>query len=236
MEEQPLLKEEVVPQLWMAYVKTSEYKSGEIKAIRRNHSLIKAAEGKGLELIYINFIDNLNAGKFMLGGIKKRKALDWLSEWKNMNNVLFKYVFKDRGNWRKIDVWFGNKGDEDLHKVPLASNVPYEINFLGESVNNFCKKNYTDPNKLFPELAKIHYRFIRIHPFKDGNGRIARAVTDQLALLNGFPPAMGGFPRFETERRKAYHKAIMACIEDKECEMLAGWIRSYFDQQMRTIA
>ena len=31
-------------------------------------------------------------------------------------------------------------------------------------------------------LADIHFRFIMIHPFDDGNGRIARAITDQVSL------------------------------------------------------
>ena len=38
------------------------------------------------------------------------------------------------------------------------------------------------------ELAALfHYRYIRIHPFEDGNGRIARLLMNYILLRNGYP-------------------------------------------------
>lgn len=38
------------------------------------------------------------------------------------------------------------------------------------------------------ELAALfHYRFIRIHPFEDGNGRIARLMVNYILLRHGWP-------------------------------------------------
>ncbi len=38
------------------------------------------------------------------------------------------------------------------------------------------------------ELAALfHYRYIRIHPFEDGNGRIARLMTNYILARNGWP-------------------------------------------------
>ena len=44
-------------------------------------------------------------------------------------------------------------------------------------------RNYT------PEVlaALFHYRFIRIHPFEDGNGRMARLLTNFILASNGYP-------------------------------------------------
>lgn len=36
--------------------------------------------------------------------------------------------------------------------------------------------------------AMLHYRFVRIHPFDDGNGRISRILLNFHLLKNGFPP------------------------------------------------
>lgn len=50
--------------------------------------------------------------------------------------------------------------------------------------------NYQEQNgKLSPiELAALfHYRYIRIHPFEDGNGRIARLMMNYILTRHGYP-------------------------------------------------
>jgi len=58
---------------------------------------------------------------------------------------------------------------------------------MGDLVNwyNGAEKE----NNLHPvELASLfHYRFIRIHPFQDGNGRIARLLVNYILLKHGYP-------------------------------------------------
>jgi Fic family protein len=41
------------------------------------------------------------------------------------------------------------------------------------------------------EAAWLHHRFVQIHPFQDGNGRVARALASLLYIRAGyFPPAV----------------------------------------------
>jgi Fic family protein len=39
-------------------------------------------------------------------------------------------------------------------------------------------------------VADVHARFERIHPFRDGNGRVGRLCTNLLLVRHGYPPAV----------------------------------------------
>lgn len=50
---------------------------------------------------------------------------------------------------------------------------------------------------------EFHYRFIRIHPFDDGNGRIARILMNFILMRFGYPPAI-----IKTEDKGNYFAAL----------------------------
>ncbi|WP_247232947.1 Fic family protein [Telluribacter sp. SYSU D00476] len=51
--------------------------------------------------------------------------------------------------------------------------------------------------------AEFHYRFIRIHPFDDGNGRTARILMNFILMKDGFPPVV-----IKTEDKSNYLSAL----------------------------
>jgi Fic family protein len=51
--------------------------------------------------------------------------------------------------------------------------------------------------------ATFHYEFVRIHPFDDGNGRMARLLMNLELMRAGFPPAV-----VRTEEKDAYFNAL----------------------------
>lgn len=51
--------------------------------------------------------------------------------------------------------------------------------------------------------ATFHYRFIRIHPFDDGNGRVARILMNIILMMHGYPPAI-----IRTEDKENYYRAL----------------------------
>jgi len=56
----------------------------------------------------------------------------------------------------------------------------------------------------------VHQRFTAIHPFRDGNGRTARALTTLLLWRDGFPVEILALQRVLDEQRDAYIATLRA--------------------------
>ncbi len=52
-------------------------------------------------------------------------------------------------------------------------------------------------------VATLHYKFVWIHPFVDGNGRVARLLMNLMLIRAGYPPAI-----ILNSDRKKYHNAL----------------------------
>ena len=228
-----LCKNEVVESLWNAYKKTREYKRGLTEGIPSHHQLVEKQETLGLKRVYEHFI--LKSFSVVEKRVETSNVEEWLSEWKSMQDILFQYVLINRGEWRKKNVRIGDPYDDTL-TLPDHKIVPHRIRYLAEYINSILKKNnYSEDEKLHI-LANVHFKFVMVHPFNDGNGRIARALTDQISLFFGFPPAIVGYPRHSLKQQAAYHQAIYLCAKNGGVEPLAIWIKSFIYRQLEKIA
>jgi Fic family protein len=110
------------------------------------------------------------------------------------------------GNWRTPDagpmqVVSGPYGREQVHfEAPSADRVDSEMD---QFLNWFNAPGEFD---LVVKAGMAHFWFITIHPFEDGNGRIARAIADMvLARADGSPHRFYSMSsQIETERREYY--------------------------------
>ena len=95
---------------------------------------------------------------------------------------------KEPGTIRTIQNWIGPRGStiEEAIFVPPAPNDVHE---LLENLFKYMNDAYIDP--LFVNLAISHSQFETIHPYRDGNGRVGRALIPiQLALLSEDKPLL----------------------------------------------
>jgi len=90
------------------------------------------------------------------------------------------------GAWRKAEtdpmrVVSGPAGRERVHfEAPTADRIPGEMSAM---LGWFNSDQGTDP---VLKAGLAHFRFVTIHPFEDGNGRISRAIVDMaLARAEG---------------------------------------------------
>jgi len=83
------------------------------------------------------------------------------------------------GNFRRINVGISGSKWE-----------PGPAIFVEEEIDNLLKWYENEKKRMHPfELAGIfHHRFCQIHPFVDGNGRMARELHNFILVKNGFPP------------------------------------------------
>jgi len=111
------------------------------------------------------------------------------------------------GKWRNdstgpMQVVSGAMGKEKVHyQAPDATTLKKEIKIFIEWFN--------DKDKLDPVIKAglAHFWFVTLHPFEDGNGRIARAITDmQLSRADGnFQRFYSMSAQIRLERKEYYN-------------------------------
>ncbi len=81
------------------------------------------------------------------------------------------------GKYREIDVFISGS------KYPVAE--PGRIKREMDELFQWIK---TERDKLHPVVfaAQLHKRFVFVHPFKDGNGRIARLIMNTVLIQDGY--------------------------------------------------
>lgn len=113
------------------------------------------------------------------------------------------------GAWRDdnkgpMQVVSGAIGKERVHyEAPSASRVSAEMKkFL-----NWLERDHT--NDLVLESGIAHLWFVTIHPFEDGNGRIARAIADMvLARSEQSSQRFYSMSAQIRQERKAYYEIL----------------------------
>ncbi len=71
---------------------------------------------------------------------------------------------------------------EIVHRPPIAVEVPYQIEEFFEWLNDFATRD------LHPVVKAgiVHYELVHVHPFTEGNGRVARALATLILFNEGY--------------------------------------------------
>ncbi len=161
-------------------------KSSEIEGEKLNYEQVRSSIAKKMGLDYNDTIypgrDVEGVVEMMLDATQKYdQALDEdrLFGW---HAALFPTgrsgMFKiDTGCYRRgeVQIISGSMGKESVHfHAPAPEEVKKEMDVFLEWLNSDSKLD------MVIKSAIAHFWFIIIHPFDDGNGRIARAISDLL--------------------------------------------------------
>jgi hypothetical protein len=113
------------------------------------------------------------------------------------------------GQFRRVQSWIGPPGSTPK-TATYVPPPPDKVPFLTEGMLEWWRNGYEDISEAdtpmrIHALTEFHHRFVTIHPFLDGNGRISRFLLNQQAgeLLQVRKPIV-------IEDRQPYYGALQA--------------------------
>lgn len=240
----------------LMYVSSISEKIGRITAVgnldtrpylRRNnriksiHSSLKI-EANSLSLGQVRDVIN---GKTVLGEQKEIievknafTAYEYLSkinpynieDLKKIHGVMTNNILRESGEFRSGEEGVFN-GDECIFMAPPAKFVPQLVSELFD----WMKENH---NKIHPLIMSciFHYEFVFIHPFSDGNGRMARlwqtAILSKWKTIFEYIPIESQIEKFQDE----YYDVIAKCHINGESTIFIEFMLSQLDKILDDIS
>lgn len=141
----------------------------------------------------------------------------------NLHKILLDSVRgneKGPGNIRNIQNWIGPKGCT-INEAIFVPPVPEDVPILLDNLFKYMNDAYIDP--IFVNLAISHSQFETIHAYRDGNGRLGRALIPiQLAMLTEDIPIL-----FLSEVIELYKPSYHKFLNESRKGNMLGFIKFF---------
>ncbi|MBI4208443.1 MAG: Fic family protein [Deltaproteobacteria bacterium] len=137
------------------------------------------------------------------------------------------------GRWRgrrPMQVVSGPIGKEKVHfEAPPRERIEKEMKHFLD-----WWKESLGPTEGFLRAAIAHFWFVTIHPFEDGNGRMARALTDMaLAQDEKLPIRFYSFSSQIMEERDIYYATLKRCQKGEKD--ITPWLSWFLECLLRAM-
>ena len=130
-----------------------------------------------------------------------------------------------RGELRLLNVTAGVGGRSYMN----YSKVPAKLAEFCERLNSERAKSSTmSVDELYQLTFDAHYNLVTIHPWADGNGRMARLVMNMLQFEFGLIPT-----KILKEDKEEYIKALVSTREDDNLDIFRGFMTSMMEQNLQ---
>jgi len=130
---------------------------------------IDKQEFKGFLRVQYQFVDNLTD--------KTRFTTAFILD---MHYQALKHLYSFAGKLRTVNV---SKGG---FLFPASRFLPEAMKDFENEFLSPLPDSYADKEALIKDISKVHAEFLFIHPFREGNGRVARLLANLMALKAGY--------------------------------------------------
>ena len=108
--------------------------------------------------------------------------IDIITIIKNLHKFIGKGIIAGAGEYKMVANYLINSNGEEVN-FTLPEFVPKRMKELKEKYQNEWQKL-----TVFERAVKLHMAIINIHPFSNGNGRVARLIMNYELIKNNCPP------------------------------------------------
>ena len=160
-------------------------------------------------------------------GVARRRAMDEIEAREQLRALNeFVGIYEREHRFSAIDIchmhkiwlgeiyaWAGQYRQVNISKAGFSFAMAKQIPDLMETFEQGVLREFTpclfeESEKLIHALAVAHTELILIHPFREGNGRLARMLSVLMGLQAGYPPL--DFSLIKGKVKKEYITAVQA--------------------------
>jgi len=172
--------------------------------------------------------------------INYRRVMDWMDnrindekrknytekDFQDVHKVTMHRVLEDDklGKYRNVDVVVRNsKTNEISFRPPPFIEVPFQTEAFFEWLNSDEGKEHHPVIR----AGITHYELVRIHPFVDGNGRAARAMSLMVLYMEGYDvKRFFSLEEYYDKNAASYYQALQSVGESAHFD-LTYWLEYY---------
>lgn len=169
-------------------------------------------------------INNLYQAYLYITSKKSPKLLS-LSLIKQLHEIVLKNISSDAGNFRIDPCAIYNTAGVAIYLAPPAQKIHQLLDNLIEEINN-------SKDHCLIKAAIFQFKFEKIHPFLDGNGRIGRLISYLILYKNDF--SFNGYLSPEEYINK-YREIYYDCLDpDKDYQPFIKFFLESILSQIKT--
>jgi len=202
-----------------------EWQPGSRKRVLRNlrgvtrKTEMDRLEADALLAVQEHYLGRITAETTFTADMICRMHKDWLGG-----------IYEWAGRYRTVEMQKGS------FRWPPAIRVAQN---MGTLETDFLKKvtpcRPADLNRVSLAVASVHAELLLVHPFREGNGRLARWLADLMFLQAGYPLPLYNFSGRGSVKRKTSYLAAVIRGYSQDVQPLADFFEACVEDRMREL-